>query len=212
MSTIGRIQTVNVGVPRVVNWFGRDVSTAIWKRPVDGRRQVRGVNVAGDDQADRRVHGGPTKAVYAYAAEDYAWWAGEVGVPLGPGTFGDNLTVAGIDLTERIVGERWRIAGTILRVTEPRIPCFKLGIRMDDAGFVQRFAAAARPGTYLAIEHEGDVGAGDSIELLDRPDHDVTIGMVERAYHADPSLRQRLVDLTDLSDSWRRWAARAAVR
>jgi MOSC domain-containing protein YiiM len=212
MSAIGRVESVNVGVPQVVNWFGRDVSTAIWKWPVDGRRWFRGVNVDGDDQADRRVHGGPTKAVYAYAAEDYAWWAGEFGVALEPGTFGDNLTVSGIDLTGCIVGERWRIAATIVRVTEPRIPCFKLGIRIGDAGFVQRFAGAARPGTYLAIEHEGDVGRGDSIELLARPDHGVTIGMVERAYHADPSLRQRLADLTDLSDSWRRWAAKAAAR
>jgi MOSC domain-containing protein YiiM len=212
MHTIGRVDAVNVGRPRTVSWHGRDVSTAIWKRPVTGRRQLRGVNIEGDDQADRRVHGGPTKAVYVYAAEDYAWWTATLGVALGPGTFGDNLTVSGIDLAGCIVGERWRIASTVLRVTEPRIPCFKLGIRMEDSRFVQRFADAARPGTYLAIEHEGDIGAGDAIELLDRPDHDVTIGTVERAYHVDRSLRQRLVDLPDLSDSWRRWAAKAMAR
>jgi MOSC domain-containing protein YiiM len=212
MRTIGRVDAVNVGRPRTVSWHGRDVSTAIWKRPVTGRRQLHGVNIEGDDQADRRVHGGPTKAVYAYAAEDYAWWTATLGVALEPGTFGDNLTVSGIDLAGCIVGERWRIASTIMRVTEPRIPCFKLCIRMEDARFVQRFADAGRPGTYLAIEHEGDIGAGDAIELLDRPDHDVTIGTVERAYHVDRSLRQRLVDLPDLSDSWRRWAAKAMAR
>jgi MOSC domain-containing protein YiiM len=212
MSTIGQVDAVNVGRPRTVDWYGREVSTAIWKCTVTGRRPVRGVNVEGDDQADRRVHGGPTKAVYVYAVEDYAWWAGVLGTALEPGTFGDNLTVSGIDLAGCVVGERWRIASTVVRVTEPRIPCFKLGIRMDDARFVQRFADAARPGTYLAIEREGDVGAGDSIELLDRPDHEVTIGTVERAYHVDPSLRHRLVDLPDLSDAWRRWAAKAVAR
>ena len=100
----------------------------------------------------------------------------------------------------------------MLRVTEPRIPCFKLGMRMGDAGFVDRFAVAARPGTYLAIETAGDVGAGDPIELLHRPDHHVTIGMVERAYHGQDELRGRLVDLADLSESWRHWAARASRR
>jgi MOSC domain-containing protein YiiM len=212
LGIIGRVVAISVGVPRTVNWHGRDVTSAIWKQPVTGRRQLRGVNVDGDDQADRRVHGGPTKAVYAYAAEDYAWWAGELGVTLGPGTFGDNLTVTGLDPAERVVGERWRIGSAVLRVTEPRIPCFKLGMRMGDAGFIERFADAARPGSYLAIDAEGEVGAGDPIELLDRPDDGVTIGNVERAYHGDRELRLRLVDAPELSEGWREWAARAIRR
>jgi MOSC domain-containing protein YiiM len=212
MDVIGRVESVNVGQPRTVNWHGRQVTSAIWKQPVDGRRWLRGVNVDGDDQADRRVHGGPTKAVYAYAAEDYMWWSATLGAELAPGSFGENLTVAGIGLADRLVGERWRVGNAVLRVTEPRIPCFKLGIRMGDAGFVQEFADAARPGSYLAIETEGEIGAGDPIELLSRPDHDVTIGTVERAYHGHRDLRERLVDLSDLSASWRDWAARAIAR
>jgi MOSC domain-containing protein YiiM len=212
MNVIGHVVSVNVGRPRTVSWHGRTVATAIWKQPVRSRRRICGVNVDGDDQADRRVHGGPTKAVYAYALEDYAWWSSELATDLEPGTFGDNLTVSGVDLVARVIGERWQIGSARVRVTEPRIPCFKLGIRMGDAGFVDRFATAARPGSYLAIDGEGDVGAGDTIELLDRPEHGVTIGMVERAYHGDAELRHRLVDLPELSTGWRDWAARAVAR
>jgi MOSC domain-containing protein YiiM len=212
MNVIGQVVSVNVGQPRTVNWHNREVTSAIWKQPVTGRRWLRGVNVDGDDQADRRVHGGPTKAVYTYAVEDYAWWGATLAVALEPGTFGENLTVSGVDLADRLVGERWRIGSAVLRVTEPRIPCFKLGIRMGDADFVHQFADAARPGSYLAIESEGEVGAGDPIELLGRPDHDVTIGTVERAYHGHRELRAQLVDLGDLSTSWRQWAARALAR
>jgi MOSC domain-containing protein YiiM len=212
MNVIGRVESINVGRPRTVDWHGREVTSGIWKEPVTGRRWLRGVNVDGDDQADRRVHGGPTKAVYAYAAEDYAWWGTELAVALEPGTFGENLTISGVDLADRVVGERWRIGTAVLRVTEPRIPCFKLGMRMGDAEFVHRFAEAARPGTYLAIEIEGELGAGDPIELLDRPDHDVTIGTVERAYHGHRELRPGLVDVPELSEAWRNWAARAISR
>jgi MOSC domain-containing protein YiiM len=212
MTPIGTVVSVNVGQPRTVQWHGRSVTTSIWKRPVSGRRGVRGVNLDGDDQADRRVHGGPTKAIYAYAVEDYTWWGTVLGVTPEPGTFGDNLTITGVDLADRVVGERWTVGSTVLRVTEPRIPCFKLGIRMGDAGFVDRFAEAARPGTYLAIETEGDIGAGDSIELLDRPDHHVTIRMVERAHHGDRTFLERLVETPELSAAWRDWATRALRR
>jgi MOSC domain-containing protein YiiM len=209
---IGHVGSVNVGAPRRVRWHGRTVTTAIWKQPVSGRVAARDVNLAGDDQADRRVHGGPTKAIYAYSEADYRWWAEKLDSPLGPGTFGDNLTVAGVDLAAAVVGERWGIGSATLRVTEPRIPCFKLGIRMGDAAFVDRFADAARPGTYLAIEQPGDIGAGDAIHLLDRPDHGVTVGTVERAYHGRLELLPSLPDLEDLSESWRDWARRQLSR
>jgi MOSC domain-containing protein YiiM len=203
---IGRLESVNVGRPRSTPWHDRIVTSSIWKEPVTGRVAAAGVNIVGDDQADRRVHGGPTKAIYAYAIEDYQWWAGELGSPLVPGTFGENLTVAGIDLRAALVGERWQVGSITVRVTEPRIPCFKLGMRMGDAAFVDRFADAARPGTYLAIEQAGDVAAGDLIQLLDRPGHQVTVGDVERAYHGHPELIGALVDLEDLSEGWRKWA------
>jgi MOSC domain-containing protein YiiM len=191
-----------------VPWHDRNVTTAIWKEPIKGRIAAAGVNLDGDDQADRRVHGGPTKAIYAYASEDYDWWAGQLGSPSTPGTFGENLTVAGIDLRAAVVGERWQVGSIMARVTEPRIPCFKLGVRMGDANFVRRFADAGRPGTYLAIEGAGEVAPGDPIYLLDRPRHQVTIGDVERAYHGHPELLSMLVDLEDLSESWRNWARR----
>jgi MOSC domain-containing protein YiiM len=209
---IGRVVSVNVGQPREVCWHDRTVTTSIWKHPVAGRQRVAGINIVGDDQADRRVHGGPTKAIYAYAVADYQWWQNQLDEPLEPGTFGDNLTIAGIDPAGAVIGERWSVGTATLRVTEPRIPCFKLGLRMGDAAFVDRFAEAARPGTYLAIETEGDIGAADPIELLYRPDHGVTIGTVERAYHGHPELLPLLSHLEDLSASWRRWATQAMAR
>jgi|SRR5918994_1100538 MOSC domain-containing protein YiiM len=209
---IGRVVSVNVGQPRQVRWHGRTVTTAIWKHPVDGCQRIAGVNVDGDDQADRRVHGGPTKAVYVYASSDYQWWQDQLDHPLGPGTFGENLTVTGIDPATAVIGERWKIGTATLRVTEPRIPCFKLGIRMDDAAFVDRFAQAGRPGAYLAIDTEGDLGAGDAIHLFHRPGHGLTIGTVERAYNAQPELIPLLVENDDLPEPWRHWASRAMAR
>jgi len=200
---LGRVISVNVGAPRTVRWHGRDVTTAIWKEPIAGRRPVAGVNVAGDDQADRRVHGGPTKSLYAYGAADYAWWAEQLGAVLGPGTFGDNLTVGGFDPSAAVIGERWQVGTAVMRVTEPRIPCFKLGIRMGDASFVDRFADAARPGTYLAIEGGGEIGAGDEIVLLHRPAHGLRAGDVERAHHGKEERLADLVACEDLSGPWR---------
>jgi MOSC domain-containing protein YiiM len=205
---IGHVVSVNVGRPRQVSWHNRTVTTSIWKRPVEGRVRAAGVNLAGDDQSDRRVHGGPTKAVYAYAIEDYHWWAGELSATLDPGTFGENLSLAGVDLGEVVVGERWRIGTTTFRVTEPRIPCFKLGIRMGDAAFVDRFAGARRPGTYCAIEEPGDIGAGDTVHLLSRPSHGVTTSAIARAYHGQDEVPALLAELDDLSESWRDWAGR----
>lgn len=209
---IGRLVSVNVGEPRQVCWQGRTVTTAIWKHPVDARCRLAGVNVDGDDQADRRVHGGRTKAVYAYSVEDYRWWEAELDRRLGPGTFGENLTIEGIDPTAAVVGERWRVGAAVLVVTEPRIPCQKLGLRMGDAKFIDRFAEAARPGTYLAIDGEGAVGAGDAIELLHRPVHGLTVGTVERAYHGHHELLDALLDVDELSDAWRDWARRSIAR
>ena len=210
--TIGRVVSVNVGVPRSVRWGGRTVTSAIWKEAVEGRRRLAGVNIDGDDQADRRVHGGPTKSLYAYAVEDYRWWEAQDGMSLAPGTFGENLTLEGINPAAAVVGERWRVGSALLRVTEPRVPCYKLGLRMGDAAFVERFAEAARPGTYLAIEGGGDVGTGDAIELLHRPDHGLTVGTVERAYHGHGERLEELLAVDDLSRSWRNWADHALRR
>jgi MOSC domain-containing protein YiiM len=145
----GKLLSVNVGSPREIEWLGRREATSIWKSPVDGRVPVRGVNVAGDDQADREVHGGPDKAIYAYAREDLDWWERELGREFEEGNFGENLTVSGVDVTGAVIGERWEVGSAVLEVAQPRIPCWKLGARMDDPSFPVHFAAAGRPGAYL---------------------------------------------------------------
>jgi MOSC domain-containing protein YiiM len=181
--------SVNVGRPQPIGLRRNGtVHSAIGKAPVEGRVRVEGVNVAGDDQADRRVHGGPDKAVYAYAREDTDWWEGELGVALGPGAFGENLTVEGVEVSGALIGERWRLGTVELEVCQPRFPCFKLGLRFGDAQFVKRFTRAERPGAYLRIVREGEIAAGDEIEVAERPDHGVTIAMVARAVSIEPAL------------------------
>ena len=162
--------------------------SAIGKSAVAGRVVVRGVNLAGDEQADLRVHGGPDKAIYAYSSEDTAWWASVLGRELGPGAFGENLTTIGVDVSGAVIGERWRIGSTELEVCQPRQPCYKLGIAFGDPGMVRRFAHAGRPGAYLRILQEGELGAGDEVEIGRRPDHGITIAMVARAIISDDGL------------------------
>jgi MOSC domain-containing protein YiiM len=205
---VGVVVSVNVGTPREVSWRGQTVRTAIWKDPVAGRVKVRGVNVDGDEQGNREVHGGVDKALYAYAAEDYEWWAAELGRELAPGTFGENLTVRGIDVSGALVGERWRAGGTLLEVSQPRTPCFKLGIRMGSQRFPRQFAAARRPGAYLRILAEGEVAAGDPVEVVDRPGHGLTVAEVSRIYHDDHAAAARLLQVPELAGTWRQWAER----
>jgi MOSC domain-containing protein YiiM len=197
---------VNVGAVRQVELAGRVQTTAIWKLPVSGRVAVRGVNLVGDEQADRRVHGGPERAVYAYARKDYAWWERQLGQPLDPGMFGENLTTEGIEVTDALVGERWRVGSVVLQVTSPRVPCWKLGVRMGDPGVPRRFAAAGRPGAYLAILEEGEVGPGDRIQVVHRPGHGVTVGLVAASYHRDHRLAARILAAPELSGGWKRLA------
>lgn len=184
----GLVLSVNVGRPAELRTPKRVVSSSIVKHPVAGPVAARGVNLEGDEQADKANHGDISKAVYAYAREDAAWWEVVVGRPLAPAAFGENLTVSGMDLTQARVGDCWRIGTVELRVTGPRIPCFKLAAVMQDPGFVRRFARAGRPGAYLSIEQEGELRAGDRIEQHSRPDHGVTVGMVSTATLLDPSL------------------------
>ena len=171
------------------------------------------MNVAGDQQADRRVHGGTHKAVYAYGLEDYRWWSDHLGVQLEPGTFGENLTVEGFDVSAAWVGERWRIGTCVLEVSEPRTPCFKLGIRMGTADFVDLFEMVARWGTYLRIVEEGSVTAGDAVELVSRPDGQLTVAeLAESRRTEDAHLLERVVRHHAVSPSWSDRARRALQR
>ena len=204
--TRGKVLSVNVGLPREFEYNGRPARSAIWKSPVAGRVAARGVNLAGDDQADRGAHGGPDKAVYAYAVEDLGWWAQQLGRPLQYGGLGENLTTEGIAVNEALVGERWAIGTTVLEVSEPRVPCWRLGVRMNDKLFPRRFTEALRPGAYLRILVEGDVGAGDEIQVLERPDHELTVRDVLRIYAFDRQEVGRLLAIPGMSESWRRWA------
>ena len=204
--TSAHVVSVNVGGVRTVEVGDRMITTAIWKSPLPGRVAVSGVNDSGDDQADREVHGGEHKAVYAYAWEDTLWWNEELGHQLEPGNFGENLTLSGVDVAAAVVGERWRVGSALLEVSEPRFPCFKLGIRMGDPKFLKRFAAARRTGTYLRIVEAGEVGAGDPVERVTRPDHGLTIGLFAEAYLRDRSLATRLLKAPQVSEAWKQWA------
>jgi MOSC domain-containing protein YiiM len=207
----GQIESVNVGEPRPVEVDGHTVWTAIWKSPVKGRVPLRGVNLRGDDQADRTVHGGPDKAVYAYAAEDTEWWEAQLEAPLGPGAFGENLTLRGLPVSEAVIGERWAVGSAVLEVAQPRLPCFKLGLRMGDPRFLKRFAAAARPGAYLRVVREGEIGAGDQIDVLSRPAHAVTSALVSRALLREPQLLGAALQAPELPAGLRGWMQERAA-
>jgi len=202
----GRLLSVNVGRPQpIASRRGRPLLSAIGKRPVDGRVRVAGVNLEGDDQADRRVHGGPDKAIYAYAAEDARWWAGSLGRDLVPGAFGENLTTQGIDVTGAVIGERWRIGDVLLEVAQPRLPCAKLGIAFGDGRFVKAFGQASRPGAYLRIVSEGSLGEGDQVEVSGRPAHGVTVGTVFRAILLEPELLDEAAAAPELAADLAEW-------
>lgn len=207
----GVLVSVNAGTPRKVAAGRRTVETAIWKSPVEGRVAVRGVNLEGDDQADREVHGGPDKAVYAYGVDDYRWWETELGRPLEPGTFGENLTVAGVAVSDAVVGERWMVGSAELEVCQPRSPCGKLGIRMEDPHFPRRFSRAGRPGAYLRIAVEGTVGVGDAVEVVSRPAHGLTVAAVSQAYEGDLDLLPELLTAPELAAGRVMWAVDRAA-
>ena len=210
--TSAKVVSVNVGRPRAFEHNGKPAESSIWKSPVEGRVAVRGVNLDGDDQADREVHGGPDKAVYVYALEDVRFWESELARSLELAAVGENLTTEGIDVTNAVVGARWEIGSAEFEVSEPRAPCSKLSFKMEDATFVRRFTKAGRPGAYLRIVREGEIGAGDEIRILSTPAHDMTVGDVFRIYSRDRDEVKKLLDVAELSESWRSWAERRLQR
>jgi MOSC domain-containing protein YiiM len=206
-TTVATVLSVNIGRVRQFDYNGRPAKSAIWKSPVAGRIAARRVNLEGDDQADRKAHGGPDKSVYAYSIEDLRWWEEKLGRSLQYGEFGENLTTEGIAVNDALIGERWEIGTVVLEVSEPRIPCWRLGVRMNDQMFPRRFTEALRPGTYLRIIVEGAVGAGDEISVNERPDHDVTVRDVFRIYTRDREEAGRLLAIPRMSESWRKWVS-----
>jgi len=210
--SVARLISVNVGRPQQLSVRrGRPLMSAIGKAPVGRRVRVAGVNVEGDDQADRRVHGGPDKAVYAYAAEDTAFWAAELGRELGPGAFGENLTTEGIDVSGAVVGERWRIGDVELEVAQPRLPCAKLALKLGEPQMVKRFAQASRPGAYLRILVEGSLAAGDAVEVLSRPEHGVTVRDVSDAILLDETLLASASSAPELPGELAAWMRERAA-
>jgi MOSC domain-containing protein YiiM len=205
------VTSVNIGQVREVIWNGRRIRTGIWKAPITAASvMVRGVNLDGDDQGDRRVHGGVDKAVYAYAVEDYLYWQQVEGFDPTPGLFGENLTVRGLELRDAVVGERWRVGTAVLQVAQPRLPCFKLGIRMTDDDFPERFQAAGRMGAYLRIVEEGVVSLGDAIDVIFRPAHRVTLRAMLAAL-GDPGQLLALRRAPELPAFWRGLADRGSA-
>jgi MOSC domain-containing protein YiiM len=206
-TSAGRVLSVNVGAVREFEFGGRPSRSAIWKSPAAGRVVVRGVNLAGDDQADRKAHGGPDKVVYAYAVEDARWWQDRLGRPLEYAELGENLTTEGVEVNDAFVGERWEVGTAVLEVSEPRIPCWRLGAGMNDKTFPRQFTEALRPGTYLRLIVEGSVGPGDEIRVVERPAHGLTVRDIFRIYTRDRDEIPRLLAVPRMSENWKRWAA-----
>jgi MOSC domain-containing protein YiiM len=196
-----RLLSVNVGQPRLNPWKTIKL-TGIDKRPVEGpvmvtRPRAKGmgmVGLAGDRVYDVRNHGGPDQAVYAYAREDLDFWAAEIARPLPNGVFGENLTTSGLDVNGALIGERWRIGpDVILEASAPRIPCGTFQGWLAQAGWIKRFTLAARPGAYFRVIEPGEIRAGDPIEIVHRPEHDVTVELTFRALTLAPELLPRLL-------------------
>ena len=208
----GRLLSVNVGRIREFEFRGKPARSAIWKTPVDGRVLVHGVNLDGDDQADRDAHGGVDKVVYSYAKEDLVWWEQELGHPLDAGVFGENLTTEGVSVSGALIGERWRIGTTLLEVSEPRVPCWRLGVRMNDQLFLRHFTEAQRPGCYLRIVEAGELGIGDDVHVVGRPDHGVSVQDVFRIFSRDRHESGQLLAVPQLSSAWKAWAQKQQTK
>lgn len=207
-----KLISVNVGLPREVVYKGKTVKTGIFKEPVPGRVQVHRLNLDGDRQADLSVHGGPSKAVYAYPSEHYGYWRQELpGMDLPWGMFGENFTTEGLleDLVN--IGDRFRVGSAEVMVTEPRLPCYKLGVKFGREDIVKRFLQSGRTGFYVAVLQEGEVGAGDGIERIGRDRNSIPVPDITRLYitrnysHADLQILQRATQLAALPESWREY-------
>jgi len=202
-----KIVSVNVGLPREVTWQGKAVTTGIFKEPVSGPVMMRKLNLDGDGQGDLTVHGGVSKAVYAYPSEHYDYWRRELpGVDLPWGMFGENFTTEGLLEEAAYIGDKFRIGETEVMVTEPRMPCYKLGIKFGRADIIKRFLASRRTGFYFAVVRGGMVGAGDAVELIGREQQEISVADITCLYAFEKndleSLR-RAIEVEALSENWK---------
>ena len=202
-----KLVSVNVGLPREVSWKGKTVTTGIFKTPVDGPVALRRHNLEGDRQADLSVHGGPTKAVYVYSSQHYEYWRGELGDgELSWSAFGENLTVDGADEETINIGDEFQVGSARFVVTEPRMPCFKLGIRFGREDMVKRFLQSQRSGFYFGVVQEGVVQAGDQLERVSEHPNGLRVADVTRLYttdRANEALLRKAVAVEVLPASWR---------
>jgi MOSC domain-containing protein YiiM len=207
-----RLVSVNTGLPREVTWHGRSVTTAIFKLPVEGRVALRKLNLDGDRQADLSVHGGEHKAVYCYPVEHYDHWKRELrGRDLPLAIFGENFTTDGLLEASVHLGDKFSVGSAEVIVTQPRLPCYKLGVRFGSDDMVRRFLASGRTGFYLAVTHEGEVGPGDEIKLIARDPNAVPVSEITRLYiekrygEEDARSVRRALRAATLPESWKEY-------
>jgi MOSC domain-containing protein YiiM len=207
-----KLVSVNTGLPREVMWHGKNVLTAIYKQPVKGRVALRKTNLEGDRQADLRVHGGEHKAVYCYPAEHYDYWKQQLaGRDLPIAIFGENFTTAGLLENSIHIGDVFTVGSAEIVVTQPRLPCYKLGIRFESDEMVRRFLASGRTGFYFAVTREGEVGTADEIELISQEPNAVSISEITRLYVAkrfaedDVDSVRRALRVAALPESWKEY-------
>ncbi|MET0645301.1 MAG: MOSC domain-containing protein [Pyrinomonadaceae bacterium] len=202
-----KIISLQVGRPRLVVWNGQTVSTGIYKTPVEGRVMLRTLNLDGDRQADLTVHGGVNKAAYVYPSEHYEYWRGELpDTELPWGMFGENFTTEGLDESSVHIGDRFRLGSAEVTVTQPRLPCHKLGVKFERADILKKFLASGRSGFYFSVRREGEVAAGDRVELIGRDENNVTVADILRLYVRDKDdveTLRRAVAVEALPESWR---------
>ena len=207
-----KIVSLNVGRPRLVLRNDEPVSTGIFKEPVSGRVMLRTLNLDGDRQADLTVHGGPEKAVYVYPSEHYPFWKSELpDMDLPWGMFGENFTSEGLNETETHIGDKFRIGSAEVMVTQPRMPCYKLGIRFGRTDIIKRFLVSERSGFYLSVLKEGEVGVGDEFQLIEKNASGVRVVDVTRLYSSEKEnadLMRRAIATAALPESWREYFQR----
>jgi MOSC domain-containing protein YiiM len=207
-----KLVSVNTGLPREVMWHGRSVTTAIFKEPVEGRVAMRKLNLDGDRQADLSVHGGEHKAVYCYPIAHYDYWKRELpGRDLSMAMFGENFTTDGLLEDSVHLGDQFSVGSAEVIVTQPRLPCYKLGVRFQFDDMVRRFLASGRTGFYFAVRREGEVAAGDEIKVIARDPDAVPVSEITRLYTAkrygedDVTSLRRALRVAALPESWKRY-------